>query len=67
MDAQIPINNNGREYVLASEWAAKAKSKKETYVFLSVDCHAYLPPFKAVSMYFMRDIAMGLSKCKCCL
>jgi hypothetical protein len=50
--------------MLASEWASKAKSKRETYVLLSVDCQAYLPPYKSISMYFMRDIVMGVSKCR---
>jgi hypothetical protein len=44
------------QYISASEFGAKFRSKKEVYVFLTVENNAYLPPHHVITLYFMRDI-----------
>ena len=54
--AQIPENLN--ESVTSAAFAAKFRSKREVYQFLSVDVKAYLPPLDNVTIYFLKDILM---------
>jgi hypothetical protein len=44
--------------------AAKYRSKPECYNFLTVKCKAYLPSHETVTIYFLRDLIEGKSKCK---
>ena len=46
----------------AQSFAAKFKSKKEIYNFLTIDGKVYLPPYETVSVYHMRDIVSGAKK-----
>jgi hypothetical protein len=55
---------NGKQMILASEFASKAKSKREIYVFLSINVMAYLPEYETVTIYFLKDIICGKKKCK---
>ena len=48
----------------ALEFAAKYKSKREVYNFLAVDCHAYLPPYDNLTIYFLKDLVSGRKKSK---
>jgi hypothetical protein len=50
--------------MLASEFASKAKSKREIYVFLSINVMAYLPDYETVTIYFLKDLISGKKKCK---
>ena len=44
--------------------AAKYRSKPECYSFLTVNCKAYLPSNETVTIYFLRDLIEGKTKCK---
>ena len=52
---------NGQR-VSAMAFAAKFKSKKEVFNFLTIVGKAYLPPFDTISIYHMRDIVSGKKK-----
>ncbi len=54
--AQVRVN--------AAEFAAKYRSKPECYSFLTVKVKAYLPSVDTVTLYFLRDLISGKSKCK---
>ena len=53
-----------RVQMAAPEFAAKFKSKREIYTFLTIDANAYLPPIANVTIYFLKDIIGGKRKCK---
>jgi hypothetical protein len=55
------------EQIKAAEFAAKYKSKREIYSFLTVDAGAYLPAYDTVTIYFLKDMLSGVKKCKCYL
>jgi hypothetical protein len=57
-------DGNPTRMMLASEFAAKAKSKREIYVFLSTNVMAYLPDYETVTIYFLKDLISGKKKCK---
>ena len=40
--------------VSSSAFAAKFRSKREVYQFLTVDVKAYLPPLENVTTYFLK-------------
>ena len=52
------------EAVNVNEFAAKFKSKREIYTFLTIDGGAYLPDFGNVTIYFLKDLLQGKKKCK---
>jgi hypothetical protein len=56
-------NNNaaraGIRQVSVQEFAAKYKTKREVYNFLTVDCRTYEPPIQCVTVWHLRDQAMG--------
>ena len=43
------------QQITATEFASKFRSKREVYMFLVVDCRAYLPPFETVTIYFLKE------------
>ncbi len=45
-------------------FASKYKSKREVYNFLTIDCHAYLPPYDTLTIYFLKDLIGGRKKSK---
>ena len=53
------------EFVNVNTFAAKYKSKREVYVFLTIDGNAYLSSFDTVTVYFLKDLVSGKKKCKC--
>ena len=53
------------QFVNVSTFAAKYRSKREVYTFLTIDGDAYLPPFENVTVYFLKDVVSGQKKCKC--
>ena len=63
MVQQINLNQ-AREKVNAAMFASKFRSKREVFVFLTVNCKSYLPPNECVTVYFLKDIAMGTKKGK---
>ena len=50
--------------VSAAAFAAKYKSKREVYMFLTVDRKAYLPSFETLTIYFLKDLVSGKKKSK---
>ena len=54
-----------QDRVMAKAFAAKFKSKYEVYRFLTLDVRAYLPPYETITIYFMKSLIAGESKCKC--
>ena len=45
--------------ITATAFAAKFKSKRECYTFLTLDVKAYLPEYKNVTIYFLKDLVSG--------
>jgi hypothetical protein len=45
--------------MLATEFAGKAKSKREIFMFLTTECRVYLPQYGSISIYFLKDIISG--------
>ncbi len=64
MADQIINAANANQSITAAAFASKFKSKREVYLFLTIDCHAYLPAFTNVTIYFMKDLVSGAKKCK---
>ena len=48
--------------VTASTFASKFRSKREIYVFLTVDVKAYLCACANLAIYFLKDLIMGKRK-----
>ena len=57
---QIPIQQpRGKQQVTATAFAAKYKSKREIFNFLTMDVKAYLHTYDTVSIYFLKDLVSG--------
>ena len=56
------IDASKKTKVLASEFGAKFRSKREIYTFLTVDCKAYLPHVGGVTIYFCKDLIASKKK-----
>ena len=48
--------------VTAATFSSKFRSKREIYVFLTVDVKAYLPNCDNVTIYFVKDLVTGKRK-----
>ena len=44
----------GQRQVSTAQFAAKFRSKREIYVFLTVDCKAYLCNSDSLTIYFLK-------------
>ena len=64
MQDQINSNLRAKQQVTAMSFASKYKSKREVYNFLTVDCHAYLPPYDNLTIYFLKDLVSDDKKSK---
>ena len=53
------------QFVNVKEFAAKFRSKREIFVFLTIDGDAYMPPIETITIYFLKDVVAGNKKCKC--
>jgi hypothetical protein len=62
---QSQINSQVNTTITASEFAAKAQSKKEIYQLLCQEARAYLPEPTLVSIYFLKDLISGKSSFVC--
>jgi hypothetical protein len=60
--SQASSNEFNGQRVSAQTFAAKFKSKKEIFNFLTVDAKAFLPPYDTITIYHMRDIVSGTKK-----
>ena len=52
------------ESFLKKTLVAKAKSKREIYTILTLDCKAYLPQESVCTVYWLKDLLSGAKKCK---
>ena len=60
-----PLNQQANVVkVNAASFAAKYRSKVECYSFMTVKVRAYLPSYETITLYFLRDLMSGKSKCK---
>ena len=50
--------------ITQKEFAAKYRSKRECYKFVTVAGRAYMDKFENVTSYFLKDIISGKKKCK---
>lgn len=55
---------NKNAQITAATFASKFNSKREIYMFLTVDVRAYLPAYDTVTIYFLKDLISGAKKCK---
>ena len=55
------------QFIDVNTFAAKYRSKREVYTFLTIDGNAYLSAFDTLTVYFLRDLVAGKKKCKWCL
>ena len=46
----------------SNEFASKFRSKRECYTFLTLDVKAYLPEYKHVTIYFLKELVSGEKK-----
>ena len=63
--SQIP--DNQQQAVTVAAFAAKFRSKREIYQFLTIDVRAYLPPPNTLTVYFLKDLVSGAKKRKCAI
>ena len=61
---QQPVNLGPQmpQTMSAKDFAAKYQSKREVYLFFTLNCQAYLPRYENITIYFLKDIAMGLKR-----
>ena len=52
------------EVINVQTFAAKFRSKREVYTFLTVDGDVYLPPYETITVYFLKAILAGAKQCK---
>lgn len=50
----VQINSNA--------FSSKFSTKRECYTFLTLDAKAYLPGYKYVTIYFLKDLVSGERK-----
>ena len=55
------------QFIDVNTFAAKYRSKREVYTFLTIDGNAYLSAFDTLTVYFLKDLVAGNKKCKCAL
>ena len=48
--------------ITSTAFGSKFQSKRECYTFLTLDVKAYLPDYKAVTVYFLKDLVSGEKK-----
>ena len=58
----MQINSNQKREVTAAAFASKFRSKREIYVFLTVDVKAYLCNCDNLTIYFLKDLVTGKRK-----
>ena len=58
----MQINSNQKRQVTAQAFASKFRSKREIYVFLTVDVKAYLCNCDNLTIYFLKDLVTGKRK-----
>ena len=51
-----------KQSVTSATFSSKFRSKREIYVFLTVDVRAYLPNYDNLTVYFCKDLVTGKRK-----
>ena len=62
MGSALIDSSSQKESLSAKTFAAKFRSKKEVWNFLTIDCGAYLPPMENITIYHMKDLVSGKKK-----
>ena len=60
----MEVQKVGKSRITTKEFTSKFKSKYEVYQLMYIDVGAYLPSSDCVTIYFLKDLAMGKKKCK---
>ena len=60
---QIPMGPQ-RVNITAADFAAKYRSKRECYNFLTLECKAFLCHPDCLTGYHLRDLMMGVKRSK---
>ena len=55
-------NNAQKQSVTSANFASKFRSKREIFVFLTVDVQAYLCSCDNLTIYFLKDLINGKRK-----
>ena len=58
----MQAHNSQKRQVTAAAFASKFRSKREIYVFLTVDVKAYLCNCDNLTIYFLKDLVTGKRK-----
>ena len=58
----MQASNPQKRQVTAAAFASKFRSKREIYVFLTVDVKAYLCNCDNLTIYFLKDLVTGKRK-----
>ena len=53
------VDPNAPVQMSAKEFSAKYRSKRELYLFLTLNCMAYLPRYENITVYFLKDLFQG--------
>ena len=57
-------DDGGPQRINAATFAAKFKSKKECYNFLTIEAGGYLPPYQGITIFHMKQMISGKKKSK---
>jgi len=55
----MQAKNANKTAITAAAFSSKFRSKREIYVFLTVDVRAYLPNCDNLTIYFLKDLVSG--------
>ena len=58
----MQISSAQKKSITAATFASKFRSKREIYVFLTVDVKAYLCNCDSLTIYFLKDLVTGKRK-----
>ena len=58
----MQASNAVKQNVTAAAFSSKFRSKREIYLFLTVDVKAYLCNCDNLTIYFLKDLVMGKRK-----
>ena len=58
----VPAGGSQKVRISSKEFSAKYNSKRECYNFLACDVGVYLPPYKYVTIFFLKELLNGKKK-----
>ena len=56
------FNQQLSQNITAKEFASKYNSKREVYLFFTLNCQAYLPRYENITIYFLKDLVSGAKR-----